>query len=83
MIDFLWFLLFGFIVGVVAKLLMPGRDPSGCFITIALGIGGAMLGGYLGRVLGFYREGHPAGFIGSVVGAMLILLIYRAVRGRQ
>ncbi|MEO7724268.1 MAG: GlsB/YeaQ/YmgE family stress response membrane protein [Chthoniobacterales bacterium] len=62
---------------------MPGRDPGGCIITILLGIAGAFVAGYLGRVLGWYQPGQPAGFIASVIGAMLLLLIYRMIAGRR
>src|SRR5438477_3715798 len=70
-------LVIGLIIGAVAKLLMPGRDPGGCLITILLGIAGALVAGYLGRAVGWYDPGEPAGFIASVIGAMLILLLYR------
>jgi uncharacterized membrane protein YeaQ/YmgE (transglycosylase-associated protein family) len=80
--GFLGWIVFGAIVGIIAKLLMPGKDPGGFIITILLGIVGAMLGGFLGRVLGFYREGEAAGYIMSIVGAMLILFLYRMVAGR-
>jgi uncharacterized membrane protein YeaQ/YmgE (transglycosylase-associated protein family) len=76
-------LIIGLIVGAVAKLLMPGRDPGGCIITILLGIVGAFVAGYLGRLIGWYEPGQPAGFIASVIGAMLILLIYRLIIGRR
>ena len=79
----LWTLVIGLVVGVIAKLLMPGRDPGGCIITILLGIAGAFVAGYLGRVLKWYEPGQPAGFIASVVGAMLLLLIYRMIAGRR
>ncbi len=77
MFGVLGWILFGLVVGIVAKLLMPGRDPGGFVITIVLGIVGALLGGFVGRLLGFYREGESAGFIMSVIGAILLLLIYR------
>ena len=76
-------LVIGLIIGAVAKLLMPGRDPGGCFITILLGIAGALLAGYLGRAIGWYEPGEPAGFIASVIGAMLILLLYRVFLRRR
>jgi uncharacterized membrane protein YeaQ/YmgE (transglycosylase-associated protein family) len=76
-------LIIGLLVGVVAKLLMPGRDPGGCIVTMLLGIAGAVFGTYLGHLLGLYPMGHRAGFIGSVVGAMLILLIYRVIVGKR
>ena len=70
-------IVFGLIVGVVAKLLMPGRDPGGFVVTIGIGIVGALLGGFLGRVLGLYQEGDPVGFIMAVLGSILLLWIYR------
>ncbi len=73
----LWTLLIGLIIGAVAKLLMPGRDPGGFFITMAIGVAGSIIATYLGRALGMYREGSSAGFIMSVIGAMLLLLLYR------
>ena len=79
----LWTIIIGAVIGVVAKLLMPGRDPGGCIITILLGIAGSFLAGYLGRALGWYREGEPAGFIFSVIGAMVLLLIYRMIFGKR
>ena len=78
--DVLLWILFGLVVGIVARLLMPGPDPGGVVMTVILGIVGAMLGGWLGRVLGFYREGEAAGFIMAVIGAVIILAIYRLVR---
>lgn len=79
----IWTLIIGLIVGAIAKLLMPGKDPGGCIITILLGIAGAFVAGYLGRVVGWYQPGQPAGFIASVIGAMLLLLIYRLITGRR
>jgi uncharacterized membrane protein YeaQ/YmgE (transglycosylase-associated protein family) len=76
-------ILIGLIVGAVAKLLMPGKDPGGCILTIILGIAGAAFGTYLGKVLGFYSLDDSAGFIGSVIGAMLILFIYRLIVGKK
>ena len=75
----LWMLIIGLIVGAVAKLIMPGKDPGGIFITILLGIAGAFVAGFLGRALGWYHDGDAAGFIASVVGAILLLAIYRLV----
>jgi len=66
----------GLIIGVIAKLLMPGRDPGGCIITILLGIAGMFLGGFLGQMLGLYRPGQPAGWIMSIVGALILLALY-------
>lgn len=75
--------LFGLVVGVIGKLLMPGRDPGGFIITILLGIAGALLGGFLGRALGLYREGDPVGFIMAVIGSIVLLVIYRFAVGRR
>jgi uncharacterized membrane protein YeaQ/YmgE (transglycosylase-associated protein family) len=72
----------GLLAGVVAKLLMPGKDPGGFIITTILGIVGALVATWLGQAIGWYREGEAAGFIGAVVGAIIILLVYRFVRGR-
>ena len=78
----LGWILFGLIVGIVAKLLMPGRDPGGFIITIFLGIAGALVGGFIGRFLGFYGPGQPAGFLMAVLGSILLLMLYRALRPR-
>ena len=80
--NILWTLIIGLVVGAIAKLIMPGRDPGGFIITILLGIAGAFVAGFLGRSMGWYAEGEPAGFIASVIGAILLLLIYRMIRGR-
>jgi uncharacterized membrane protein YeaQ/YmgE (transglycosylase-associated protein family) len=76
-------LVIGLIVGAIAKLLMPGKDPGGCIITILLGIAGAFVAAYLGQAIGWYQPGQPAGFIASVVGAMLLLLLYRLLFRRR
>jgi len=76
-------LVIGLVVGAIAKLLMPGRDPGGCLITILLGIAGAFVAGFLGRAIGWYEPGQPVGFIASIIGAMLVLLAYRLIRGRR
>jgi uncharacterized membrane protein YeaQ/YmgE (transglycosylase-associated protein family) len=79
----IWTLIIGLIVGAVAKLLMPGKDPGGFIITMLLGIAGAFLASFLGRALGLYADGDAAGFIAAVLGAMLLLFIYRlATRNR-
>ena len=78
----LGWILFGLVIGALAKLVMPGRDPGGIIVTMLLGIAGAVLGGFLGRVLGFYREGEAAGWIMSFVGAVVLLGIYRMVMRR-
>ena len=79
--SILGWIVFGFIVGVVAKLLMPGRDPGGFVVTIAIGVVGALIGGFLGRMLGIYREGDPVGFVMAVIGSILLLWIYRRTAG--
>lgn len=81
--NLLWTLIIGLLIGAVAKLLMPGRDPGGCIITMLIGIAGSFLAGYLGQALGWYRPGQPAGFIFSVIGAMILLLLYRMIFGRR
>jgi uncharacterized membrane protein YeaQ/YmgE (transglycosylase-associated protein family) len=78
----LW-IVFGLIVGAVAKLIMPGRDPGGIIITMLLGIVGALVGGWLGQALGLYRPGEPAGFIMAVIGAIILLALYRLIRGKR
>jgi len=83
MMAFLWTIVIGLVVGVIAKLLMPGKDPGGCIITILLGIAGAFVAGFLGRMLHWYEPNQPAGFIASIIGAMLLLLIYRMVAGKR
>ena len=76
-------LIIGLFVGAIAKFLMPGRDPGGFIVTILIGIVGALIAGYLGGALGWYARGEPAGFIASVVGAILLLVVYRfATKGR-
>jgi uncharacterized membrane protein YeaQ/YmgE (transglycosylase-associated protein family) len=80
--QIIWTLIIGLIVGAIAKFLMPGKDPGGMIITILLGICGSVVATYLGRFLGWYQEGATAGFIMSVLGAILLLFLYRLVRGR-
>ncbi|HEX5077935.1 MAG TPA: GlsB/YeaQ/YmgE family stress response membrane protein [Geminicoccaceae bacterium] len=79
----LWTLVIGLVAGIVAKLLMPGKDPGGFIITILLGIAGAFVATYLGQAIGWYEAGQGAGFIGAVVGAIILLIIYRLVRRRS
>jgi uncharacterized membrane protein YeaQ/YmgE (transglycosylase-associated protein family) len=76
-------IIIGLLAGIVAKFLMPGRDPGGFIITILLGIAGAFVATYLGQAVGWYRAGEGAGFIGAVVGALIILLVYRFIAGRS
>jgi len=83
MFGILGWILFGLIVGIIAKLLMPGRDPGSFVITTLLGIAGAMLGGFIGRALGLYGPGQPAGFFMAIIGAILLLVIYHAVVRRR
>lgn len=75
-------ILIGLVAGAIAKFLMPGKDPGGIIITILLGIVGAVVATYLGQAVGIYSEGEQAGLIGAVVGAMLLLLIYRLFKKR-
>jgi len=77
MLTLLWTAFIGLIIGAVAKLLMPGKDPGGWIVTILLGLAGSFLAGYLGRMVGWYQEGQSAGFIMSVLGAILLLFLYR------
>lgn len=79
MFSFIWAIIIGGIAGAIAKFLMPGRDPGGFIITILLGIAGSVLATWLGREIGWYRYGEGAGFIGSIVGAIIILVIYRMI----
>jgi len=81
--HWLWVILIGLVIGAVAKLLMPGKDPGGFIVTILLGIAGSLVATWLGRVLGLYQEGQSAGFIMSVVGAVLLLAIYRVLAKRR
>jgi uncharacterized membrane protein YeaQ/YmgE (transglycosylase-associated protein family) len=83
MFGVLGWIIFGLIVGAIAKLLMPGRDPGGFIVTMLLGIAGALLGGFLGRALGWYGEGEAAGFLMSLLGAIVLLGIYRMAVGRR
>lgn len=79
----LGWILFGLIVGIVGKFLMPGRDPGGFIVTILLGIAGAVIGGYIGRALGMYREDDPVGFVMALLGSIVLLAIYRLFFGRR
>lgn len=83
MFGILGWIVFGLIVGALAKLVMPGRDPGGIIVTILLGIAGAVVGGYLGQSLGWYAPGQPAGFIVATLGAILLLFLYRLMVGRR
>ena len=79
----LWTLIIGLVVGAIAKLLMPGKDPGGVVVTMLLGIAGSFAATWLGRVFGLYRAGSTPGIIMSVLGAMLLLVIYRAITSRR
>jgi uncharacterized membrane protein YeaQ/YmgE (transglycosylase-associated protein family) len=81
--SIIWAILIGFLVGIVAKFLMPGRDGGGFFITALLGIVGALVATFLGQAMGIYSAGQSAGFIGAVVGAIVVLFIYNLIRGRR
>ncbi len=81
--GFIWTIIIGFLAGALAKFLMPGRDPGGFIITILLGILGAVVATWLGQAIGWYRAGEGAGFIGAVVGAVIVLAVFRAVAGRR
>ena len=82
--DYGWltWILIGLIAGAIAKALMPGRDPGGCIVTIVIGIAGAVLAGFLGQALGWYEAGEGAGFLAAIVGAIIILFVYRLIARR-
>jgi uncharacterized membrane protein YeaQ/YmgE (transglycosylase-associated protein family) len=82
MFALLWEILIGLVVGVVAKMLMPGKDPGGVFITIIIGIAGAIGATFLGQLIGWYKQGQSAGFMMSILGAVLILWIYRLIKSK-
>ena len=81
--GFLGWIIVGGLAGALAKLIMPGRDPGGCIVTILLGIAGALLAGFIGNALGWYSQGQAGGFIAAVLGAIVILFIYRLVVRRR
>jgi uncharacterized membrane protein YeaQ/YmgE (transglycosylase-associated protein family) len=82
--SFLWTLIIGLVVGALAKLLMPGKDPGGVIVTMLIGVAGALLAGFLGRSLGWYQNpGEGPGIIASIIGAMILLLLYRLFVGRR
>lgn len=80
MIDLLIMIVIGFVVGLIARLLMPGRDPAGIIVTVVIGIVGSVIATYGGRQLGLYAPGQPASFLGSIVGAIVLLVLLRMVR---
>ncbi len=79
----IWTLVVGLIVGAIAKFLMPGKDPGGMIITMLLGVAGAFLANFIGSSMGYYEANEPAGFVAAVIGAVLLLAVYRAVIGRK
>ena len=81
--NILWTIIIGLVVGALAKLIMPGRDPGGIIVTILLGIAGALVAGWIGHAIGWYDQDEGAGFVAAVVGAFVILLIYKLVAGRR
>jgi uncharacterized membrane protein YeaQ/YmgE (transglycosylase-associated protein family) len=81
--SIIWAIIIGFIVGIVAKFLMPGRDGGGFFVTALLGIVGALVATFLGQAMGFYGPGENAGFIASVIGAIVVLFVYHLITGRR
>ncbi len=79
----IWTLVVGLIIGAIAKFLMPGKDPGGMIITMLLGVAGAFLANFIGSQMGYYQPNEPAGFVASVIGAVILLSVYRAVIGRK
>ena len=77
------FLVFGLVVGVIARFLVPGREPGGGLVSMGIGIAGSFLGGFLGRAIGLYREGEPAGFLMALLGAILLVVAYHAISYRR
>ena len=82
MLSILWTILIGFVIGVIAKFLHPGKENMGLILTTALGIAGSLVATFLGRLVGFYGEGEAAGFLMAVVGAIVLLVVYTLVRGK-
>lgn len=83
MLHLLWEAIIGLIVGAIAKFLMPGKDPGGIWITMLIGVAGSLLASFLGRAVGWYQPGQSAGFIMSVIGALILLVIYRLINGKS
>jgi uncharacterized membrane protein YeaQ/YmgE (transglycosylase-associated protein family) len=83
MLEFIWIIVIGIVVGALAKFVMPGPDPGGFFVTALLGMGGALVATLLGRFVGLYGPNQGAGFIASVIGAIVVLFVYRSVRNRH
>ncbi|SMF68308.1 GlsB/YeaQ/YmgE family stress response membrane protein [Allosphingosinicella indica] len=81
--SFLGWIVVGAVAGILAKVIMPGRDPGGCIVTILLGIGGALVAGFIGNAMGWYSQGQAGGWIAATLGAILILWIYRMISARR
>lgn len=81
--GFIGWIIIGGLAGMLAKWIMPGKEPGGCILTILLGVGGALVAGFIGNAIGWYREGDTVGFLAALVGAIIILFIYRLVAGRR
>lgn len=81
--EILSWIVFGLVIGIIAKVLLPGKDPGGFIVTTLIGIAGAMIGGFMGRAMGFYGEGQTAGWIISILGAVLLLALYRMMVRRR
>lgn len=81
--EILSWIVFGLVIGIIAKVLMPGRDPGGFIVTTLLGIAGAMIGGFVGRAMGFYGDGQTAGWLMSILGAVILLALYRMMVRRR
>jgi uncharacterized membrane protein YeaQ/YmgE (transglycosylase-associated protein family) len=81
--SYLWTLIVGLVVGALAKLFMPGKDPGGIIVTMLIGLAGSFVAGFLGKAAGLYQPGEPAGLIASILGAMLLLFIYRMIKRRS
>lgn len=81
--EILSWIVFGLVIGIIAKVLMPGKDPGGFIVTTLLGVAGAMIGGFIGRTMGVYGEGQSAGWIMSILGAVLLLALYRMMVRRR
>jgi uncharacterized membrane protein YeaQ/YmgE (transglycosylase-associated protein family) len=81
--GFLGWIVIGALAGIIAKAIMPGKDPGGCIVTILLGVAGAAVAGFLGNALGWYDQGEGAGFIAAIIGAIIILFVYRLLMRRR